>query len=135
MMTFDAASRDLCTVKRQETNTPIQALVLLNDPQLIEASRVLAANTFKRFPKRIEEQLAYIFQKATSRLPDDEEVSILLSHYKDMLNKINTNEIIASEYLKIGDYETDNSIPPVQLAALSLVTHTILNLDETITRG
>jgi hypothetical protein len=135
MMTFDATSRDLCTVKRQETNTPLQALVLLNDPQLIEASRVLAANTFKLFPKQNKEQIAHIFQKATSRLPDEEEVTMLLSHYDDMMNKIDANEIIASEYVKIGDYEIDSDIPENQLAALALVTHTILNLDETISRG
>ncbi len=135
MMTFDASSRDLCTVKRQETNTPLQALVLLNDPQLIEASRVLAANTFKQFPDKNTEQITHIFQKATSRLPDEEEITMLLGHYDDMLNKVNTNEVIASEYVTIGNFEADKSIPQDKLAALSLVTHTILNLDETITRG
>lgn len=135
MMTFDATSRDLCTVKRQETNTPLQALVLLNDPQLIEASRVLAANTFKLYPQENKEQIKYIFQKATSRLPDTEEANMLLAHYDDMIKKINDNEIIASEYVAIGDYKVDEEIPQDKLAALALVTHTILNLDETITRG
>ncbi|GMN10709.1 hypothetical protein MTsPCn9_23160 [Croceitalea sp. MTPC9] len=135
MMTFDAASRDLCTVKRQETNTPLQALVLLNDPQLIEASRVLAANTIKLRLKGNNEQISHIFQKATSRLPDSEEMNMLLEHYDDIMTKINLNEIIASEYVTIGDFVVDENIPQDKLAALSLVTHTILNLDETITRG
>ncbi len=135
MMTFDASSRDLCTVKRQETNTPLQALVLLNDPQLIEASRVLAANTYKLYPKTNKEQITHIFQKATSRLPDTDEVNMLIEHYDNMMRKINSNEISAAEYVTIGDFTADESIPTDKLAALSLVTHTILNLDETITRG
>ncbi|MFD2587848.1 PSD1 and planctomycete cytochrome C domain-containing protein [Croceitalea marina] len=135
MMTFDAASRDLCSVKRQETNTPLQALVLLNDPQLIEASRALAANTIKLQPNENKKQITHIFQKATSRLPDSEEMEMLLTHYDDMMAKISSNEIIASEYVTIGDFVADATIPQEKLVALSLVAHTILNLDETITRG
>src|SRR5690606_26901521 len=74
MMTFDAASRDLCTVKRQETNTPLQALVLLNDPQIIEASRLIAKNAIDR-REGAKDQIQYIFQLATSRNPDGEELS------------------------------------------------------------
>ncbi|MEP0214205.1 MAG: PSD1 and planctomycete cytochrome C domain-containing protein [Cellulophaga sp.] len=134
MITFDAASRDLCSVKRQETNTPLQALVLLNDPQLIEAARVLAANAIKK-ETSIEKQISYIFQSSTSRLPDETEVTKLTNHYNDMLNRVKSNEINTDEYLAIGSYKVDASIAVDNLAALSLTAHTILNLDETITKG
>ncbi|MGJ8734162.1 MAG: PSD1 and planctomycete cytochrome C domain-containing protein [Cellulophaga sp.] len=134
MITFDAASRDLCSVKRQETNTPLQALVLLNDPQLIEAARVLASNAIKK-ETSIEKQISYIFQSSTSRLPDETEVTELTNHYNDMLNRVKSNEINTDEYLAIGSYKVDASIAVDNLAALSLTAHTILNLDETITKG
>ena len=135
MMTFDSASRDLCSVKRQETNTPLQALVLLNDPQMIEAARALAANTVKKFPESIEKQIGYVFQKATSRLPDAEETTMLMEHYNDMRAKMDTGVFTAEEYIDIGAFKSDASVPQKELASLALVAHTILNLDETITRG
>lgn len=135
MMTFDSASRDLCSVKRQETNTPLQALVLLNDPQMIEAARALAANTVKKFPENIEKQIGYVFQKATSRLPDPEETIMLLDHYNDMRAKMDTGVFTAEEYIDIGEFKSDASVPEKELASLALVAHTVLNLDETITRG
>ena len=135
MMTFDSASRDLCSVQRQETNTPLQALVLLNDPQLIEASRALASGSIKKYPQAVEKQISYVFQKATSRTPDAEEMTMLLDHYKDMRAKIDNGVIEASEYISIGEFSSEISTPEKELASLSLVAHTILNLDETITRG
>lgn len=134
MITFDAASRDLCSVKRQETNTPLQALVLLNDPQLIEAARVLASNAITT-NEELAKQIVYIFESATSRLPDETEITELSNHYNDMLNRISSNEIKVDEYLSIGSYKVDTTISSDKLAALSLTAHTILNLDETITKG
>jgi hypothetical protein len=134
MMTFDAASRDLCSVKRQETNTPLQALVLLNDPQIIEASRILAKNAIDR-NKETNDQISYIFKQATSRAPDEAELTMLANYYDSMLQKVEGEGIEAKEYLSIGATEMDSNISVSQLAALALTAHTILNLDETITRG
>jgi len=135
MMTFDAASRDICTVKRQETNTPLQALVLLNDPQVIEASRALALNALSKNGQSVDEQIKYIFQRATSRLPSETELSSLSKYYDDMLIQVKQEEVKPESYLTIGAYEVPDSINKEKLAALSLTSHTILNLDETITRG
>ena len=135
MMTFDASSRDLCSVKRQETNTPLQALVLLNDPQLIEASRVLASKIMKAYGSNIEKQIEQIFVQATSRKPSPEELALLKVQYDVMLEKIARKEIIPSEYLTIGATPLAEDIPKEALTALALTAHTILNLDETITRG
>jgi hypothetical protein len=134
MMTFDAASRDICSVKRQETNTPLQALVLLNDPQIIEASRLIAKNAMDR-NKEVTDQIKFIFKLATSRAPDEEELSMLDNYYNSMLQQVDNEGIEAHEYLSIGAFEMDKNHSENQLAALALTAHTILNLDETITRG
>ncbi len=135
MMTFDASSRDLCSVQRQQTNTPLQALVLLNDPQLIEASRVMAYHELQSNENDIRKQISALFQKATSRLPDEDELQMLHDYYNKALSKIKSQEIIAEDYLSIGVFQTAENIPKDEWAALSLTAHTILNLDETITRG
>lgn len=135
MMTFDASSRDLCTVQRQETNTPLQALVLLNDPQLIEAARALAYKAIDASGKEPTNQIQYVFQNATSRKPNEEELKILYDLYLDTLEKIKTGEVITDDYLSIGEFSTDTDISSNHLAALALTAHTILNLDETISRG
>jgi hypothetical protein len=135
MMTFDASSRDLCSVQRQQTNTPLQALVLLNDPQLIEAARVMAFNELLVNRKDINMQIASLFQKATSRLPEADEIKMLQDYYDQTLLKIKSQEINADEYLSIGAFKTEEQIPKEEWAALALTVHTILNLDETITRG
>nr|WP_299382853.1 PSD1 and planctomycete cytochrome C domain-containing protein [Allomuricauda sp.] len=133
MMTFDASSRDLCTVKRQETNTPLQALVLLNDPQLIEAARAMASTALKT--GEVEDQIRFVFQNATSRSPDEEELAVLKSFYSSTLEKIEAGEIIPEEYLSIGEFKPQIEVSPETLTALTLTTQTIFNLDETITRG
>ncbi|GGW27571.1 PSD1 and planctomycete cytochrome C domain-containing protein [Arenibacter certesii] len=134
MMTFDAASRDLCNVKRQETNTPLQALVLLNDPQIIEASRIIAKNAMDQ-ESSTTDRIQYIFHQTTSRLPDEEELARLNTYYTSMLIKVESKEINTEEYLSIGTQKLDGNYPKDQLTALALTAHTILNLDESITRG
>ena len=134
MMTFDASSRDLCSVIRQETNTPLQALVLLNDPQLIEASRVLASNAMTTGGD-VTKKIKLIFKSATSRLPDAEELDELNGYYANMLSKIQNEEVNAADYLSIGASKLDKTMAVEELAALTLTAHTILNLDETITKG
>lgn len=135
MMTFDASSRDICTVKRQETNTPLQALVLLNDPQVIEASRALALKALSYNEQSIEEQIKYVFQHATSRAPNESELASLSEYYNEMLVQVQGQEVKPEEYLTIGAHEVPSNINKEKLAALSLTSHTILNLDETISRG
>lgn len=135
MMTFDASSRDICSVKRQETNTPLQALVLLNDPQVIEASRALALNALSKYEQSVSEQIKYIFQKATSRLPNETELASLRKYYDDMLVQIQEKEVKPEDYLMIGAFVVPETISKEKLTALALTSHTILNLDETISRG
>lgn len=134
MLTFDASSRDLCSVKREETNTPLQALVLLNDPQLIEAARAMALNA-RMSSDDENEQIIRLFRGATSRHPSNDELHMLQEFYKNSLNKIEMGEIIPDSYLEIGQFEPKETKDEAKWASLTLVAQMILNLDETITRA
>ena len=135
MMTFDSSSRDYCSVKRQETNTPLQALVLLNDPQIVEAARVAAVGEMEANPNAESEQIKTLFYKATSRMPNETEIQSLTDYYTEMLSKVENGEISTSEYLSIGRSEVPTGLNKEKLVAMTLTAHTILNLDETINRG
>lgn len=132
MMTFDASSRDLCTVQRQQTSTPLQALVLLNDPQIVEASRVLAQNAIA-VNEASEAVIESMFYQVTSRVPSQNEVQLLQEYFEHEKLAFEDNPDRAKEYLAIGRYETANPSP--DLAAYALVANAILNLDEAVTRG
>lgn len=134
MMTFDTPSRDLCTVKRQETNTPLQALVLLNDPQIVEAARLLAHDAIQKGGEANKDRIAYMFRLVTSRTPTDEEVTLLMDYYQDMKEQYQTSPDKAQAYLAIGEYDMQSDIPESDLAAYAVVANTILNLDESISR-
>ncbi|GAA3562123.1 PSD1 and planctomycete cytochrome C domain-containing protein [Snuella lapsa] len=125
MMTFDAPTRDFCEVKRQKTSTPLQALVMLNDPQLIEAAEHLAMNTLEKEATTDEERVKTIFRKITSRFPEETE----------------TNELVQYlEYVK-DNYDTTNSdvtkgeAPSKDVYAYTALTSMIFNLDEAIIKG
>ena len=89
MSTFDAPTREVCTVKREITNTPLQALVLLNDPQFVEASRILAERIQKEKPSSIEESISHGFRLCTSRKPRDKEIELLKNLYNEQLKNSN----------------------------------------------
>ena len=133
MMTFDAPSRDLCIVKRQETNTPLQALVLLNDPQLVEAARLLAHKAIDKGGQESKDRISYMFKSATSRAPEEEEINLLLNYFQEEQDKFITSPERAEDYLKVGEFTLQTNIPKTEMAAYALVANAILNLDEAIT--
>jgi len=135
MLTFDAASKDLCTVKRQETNTPLQALVLLNDPQVVEASRVLAQESILIDNSNIRSRISYMFRKVSSRSPNDEELDILEDYYLEEYDKFKQDAAKTENYISIGEKEVQTDLDPVELATYALVANAIFNLDESISRG
>ena len=133
MLTFDAATRDRCVVSRQSTNTPLQALVLLNDPQYMEAARVMAQNILisNQGP---EENITVAFRKLTGRKPKDREMNMLTKVYNESLNNFKEHPSLVSDLLNIGDYIIDEELDQPKLAAHTVTFSTILNLDETITK-
>ncbi|QEG34412.1 DUF1553 domain-containing protein [Bythopirellula goksoeyrii] len=134
MMTFDASDREVCVVKRQTTATPLQSLVLLNDPQYVEASRALADKLSERADKDIREQVNLAFEKVTSRLPTLAELDILLDLYAEQFEMFQSEPEKADEFLKIGDYRYQTEKNEPSLAALTVVVEAIMNLHESVTK-
>ncbi len=130
MSTFDAPTREVCTVKREITNTPLQALVLLNDPQFVEASRVLAERIQKEKPSSIEESISHGFHLCTSRKPRDKEIELLKNLYDEQLKKFKQNPKLAYNIFKNGKKPRDKSLNLYKTAALSMVANVMLNHDE-----
>lgn len=134
MIAFDATSREICTVQRETTSTPLQALVLLNDVQFFEASRVLAERIQKEGGSALEEQIKYGFRLATSRYPYPEEIEVLKELYQKQLNHYKKNPQAAKKTLNVGEKKVNQSLNPVKTAALTLLANTLLNHNETFVK-
>jgi len=136
LMTFDAASREECTVNRSVSNTPLQALVLLNDPSFVEAARVFAQNTLSGAGSTsAEARVGWAFRRALGRAPSVEELSILAGLYQRALRQFDSDPPAARAFITSGDAPALAGANPVELAATMTVTRAILNLHETITRN
>jgi hypothetical protein len=135
LLTFDAPTREECGVNRVNSNTPLQALELLNDPIFLEAARVFGANILISGGARWEEQLNWAFGRALNRAPDDEERSILSDLHRRSLASFESGESDARQLLSVGETPVPNGIDAKNLAAMSVVARAILNLHETITRN
>lgn len=131
MMTFDTASRDFCEVKRQKTSTPLQALVLLNDPQYIEAARVLATNILRKGFDNDEEKVHLMFRTITSRHPDKEELEKMTGYLKESVETISMSFDIPDGLLTIGETPMDAEIDKEELYKYTTLACVILNLEET----
>lgn len=131
-MSFDSSERNLCIIIRQNTNTPLQALVLMNDPQFVEAARILAERALGEGGKTIEEQIKYAFRLATSRRVSEKELVVLSALYNDELDRFDADETSALALLETGEYPRDNRFDVTELAAFSVVGNTLLNFDAAI---
>ncbi len=134
MLIFDAPERGECVVRRRPTSTPLQALVLLNDPQYIEASRKLAEKLLLDQKNDSEELLQKAFRLVTGRKPDNTEIKILGTFYQQELKRFKEKPKDALDYLSTGELKWNKAIPPNQIAALATVTNAIMNTDEGYTR-
>ena len=132
MNSFDASDKYLCTVKRQKTNTPLQALVLLNDPQYVEAARVLAERMIKEGGKPLEAQIRFGFKALTSREPDDRELALLKELYQEEQTAFSQAPAQADSLLTVGEHPRDTNLPADELAALTVVANTLINYDEAV---
>jgi hypothetical protein len=130
MITFDAPDREKCTARRTLTNTPLQALVLLNDPTFVEAARALGG----RMMANGADGIAYGFRVATARTPAPREVDVLRATLNDELEHYRQHAGEAEKLLKVGEAPVDPAANQAELAAWTTVASMILNLDETITK-
>lgn len=134
MTVLDASDRSMCMVRRQTTSTPLQALLLLNEPQMIEASRLLAERVLKEGGESIEDQLNYAFRLLTSRKLDAQELPLMRALYQEEYEKYLTDQAGAKELLQVGDYPRDASLALPQVAALTVVANLMMNYDEVYTK-
>jgi len=135
MVTFDAPSREQCRARRERTNTPLQALVTMNDPQYFEAARQLGYRMLHEGGAADDDRLQYGFRLATARPPTSKESAILretltaeLSHYK-------ADTEAAKKAISIGESTAPTDVSPTELAAYTMVANLLLNLDEVVTRN
>ncbi|MEQ8785412.1 MAG: PSD1 and planctomycete cytochrome C domain-containing protein [Pirellulaceae bacterium] len=135
MSIFDAPSREACTVARARTNTPLQALVLMNDVQFVEAARHFAQRAMREGGETDEERATWAFRLATSRAPDADELKTLLATYHAHLAEYQANEEAARKLLSQGESPRDESLPVAEQAAWTMLCSLILNLNETVTKG
>jgi hypothetical protein len=135
LTTFDAPSREECTVRRARTNTPLQALVLMNDEQYVEAARHLAERMMREGGQSPAERIGLGFRLATSRPPSADEVRIFQKLYDAESAAYAQNGQAAAKLLGVGDSPHDKALDPRELAAWTMVANVILNLDETVTKG
>ncbi len=136
MRILGADGRTACRTRREGTNTPLQALVLLNDPQFAEAARVLGERIMKEGGDTPEKRLSFAFRLATSRTPTKAELTILLAEYSDRLQEFQDTPERARDYLAgIGHRKADPALDPAQLAAFTATCSLILNLDEAISKS
>ena len=127
-------TREKCVVQRPRTNTPLQALVTLNDPQYLEAARALGQRMYTH-SQVLNEQIAYGYRLATGRTASNRTIALLRGYYDKELARYSEDSQAAQDLLKIGEYKTYTSIPVETQAALTLLSNLLLNLDATITRG
>ncbi|MPR34797.1 DUF1553 domain-containing protein [Salmonirosea aquatica] len=130
--TFDAPSRSFCTVRRQKTNTPLQALVTLNDPTFVEAARVLGEVMSKGEDNR--SALVRTYRKLTGRQPTPQEVALLLRLQATEIERFRKNPAKARGWLTTGQYRVDPSLEAARVAANTVVASTIMNSDATLTK-
>lgn len=130
MLTFDAMSREVCTAKRDATATPLQSLVLLNDPQFIEASRVLGEKLLKQFPQDEATRNREAFRALTGRAPDQAESKILKQLYAEQKTEFAKNPESARKLLSIGESKPEENLPPAEFAAITTLVNAIMNFDE-----
>jgi hypothetical protein len=133
MLVFDAPGRDVCRVRRANTSTPLQALVLLNDPQYLEAARVMAEKIRSERNDQPLEQLTLAFKQAIGRHPDKQELDILSKFYQQEVERFSDDKMAVQSYLTIGEMPAVNQAEPIELAALATVVHSILNTNESYT--
>ncbi len=134
MATFDAAARETCTVRETRTNTPLQALTLMNEVTFVEASRALAQRVLTSGGTTPVERISFAFRLATSRWPSSGEKEILLADFQQHLAEYRKDPEAALKLLSTGESPRDEKLDASELAAYTTVAGLILNLDETITK-
>jgi hypothetical protein len=133
--TFDAPDRETCVVRRSRTNTPLQALVLLNDPTYVEASRKMAERVLTENDGSTGDRVRFAFRLITARVPTEKEIAVLAAVHDAQHAHFRQETGAAEKLLSVGESARNEQLEPAELAAWSVVASMILNLDEAVTRS
>jgi len=134
MDAFDAPTRDTACTRRQRTDTPLQALVTMNDPQWVEASRALAERLIRQGGKQPEQRIQYLSELVLSHDPSPQMASVLQQSLNQMEKHYATDPTAAHDLVAVGEKPRDAAIPPPELAAWTMVVSEVLNLDEALNK-
>lgn len=134
MLLFDSPSREICSVKRSRSNTPLQALALLNEITYVEAARRLAERMMTEGGATPQDRIAWAFARATSRRPDSFELARLTASLKDRLTDFSKNPQAGAQLIAQGASKPNPALNAAELAAYTVTANVLLNLDETVTR-
>ena len=135
MTTFDAPSREACQVRRERTNTPLQALLLMNEPQYIEAARALAERTLREGGATTDDRLKFIYRVVTARSPDSKDLAELSATLKDLTAHYTSQTAAAKQLIAAGETAPGSRAQPAVVAAWTMIANVILNLDLAISKG
>ena len=135
MLIFDAPTREKCMIQRPVTNTPLQALVTLNDPQFVEAARAFSQRLIKAGGNDTASRIDYGFRLALARPPTLEERKIIVGVLGEQLTRFRNDQQKAKQFLSVGQMARDESLDIAEHAAWTVVAQLLLNMDETLTRG
>jgi len=134
MMTFDATTREMCTVRRAHTNTPTQALALMNDVMYVEASRVLAERMIHEGGSDTNERIRKGLRLLLSRQPSESELEVLKQSLTAYRKQFDDDPSAAAQLISLGESAAAEDIEPTELAAWTMLASVLLNLDEAVTR-
>jgi len=132
MMIFDTPQRSVCTVQRRNSLTPLQALVLMNDKQYAKGYKIFAQRLVKTYGDDIDARFVACFRMATSRMPEDAELKILINLYKQQLEIYKADPDQTKQALAVGDTQVDATVAMAQVAASAAVVGVVMNIDEAI---
>jgi hypothetical protein len=135
MTTFDAPSREKCRARRERTNTPLQALITLNDPQYFEAARHLGYRMMREGGTEDRAKLRYGFRLATGRMPGEDECAVLQESLRAQRAHYQADAEAATQTISVGESPVPEDVEAPELAAYTMVANLILNLDEVLTRN
>ena len=135
MATFDAPDRETCAVRRARTNTPLQALVLMNDVQFVEAARRFAERVMTEGGETVEQRVTFAVRTVLNRKPTSTEMQSMRLLFNEVLAEFKASPESARQLLSVGESARNEKLDQNELAAWTMVTHLILNLSETVTKG
>jgi flagellar biosynthesis regulator FlbT len=134
MMTFDSAGHETCVVRETRTNTPLQALTLMNDVTFLEAARVVGQRMMTEGGATPAARIGFAYRLATARTASPRMSEALLDAFRHTLDRYQTNPEAAQKFVRVGESPLNEKLNVSELAAYSTVASLILNMDEAVTK-